>query len=230
MRVAEVIDHTRWIRELIIEPVEPETFQFRAGQFVMLHVPTTSKPALRAYSIASDDRNQRRYHLIFKWVDNGIASTYVWQLKGGEVLDFTGPFGRLFFLEPPTDQVVFLNTGSGVSQHVCYLQSKGHLYPKTKFRMLIGLREASDIYYVETLEALKKSLPSFTYDFVLSSPPPQWTGLTRYVQDHIAEFNYTQVPTTFYLCGNGEMIKQTKKLLIEERGLDKNLVLAEAFD
>ena len=230
MQVTKIVDHTPIFRELFIETREPETFQFQAGQFVMLHVPTDTKPALRAYSIASDDRNERGFRLIFKAVDNGIATKFVWGLKGGEMLTVTDPFGRVLFKEPPTEQIVFLNTGSGISQHFSYLASKADQYPNVRFRLLFGLRQDEDIYYRKELDEMVQRLKDFKYDFVLSQPSVQWTGKTGYVQNHIEEYEYLKHPSTFYLCGNGLMIKEAKQKLIEQNGLDKAFVLAESFD
>lgn len=231
MRVAKIIDYNSQIRELFIETEEPSEFRFKAGQFVMLHVPEEGKPkpALRAYSIASSHDNTKGFQLIFKSVDNGIASKYVWNLKGGETLNFTGPFGRVFFVEPPTDQVMFLNTGSGVSQHLSYMLSFKDKYPDVRYRMLFGVRHEADIYYQPQLEELKKSFKNFEYHFVLSRPPESWSGKKGYVQNYMHEFNYEQIPTTFYLCGNGAMIKDAKALL-EQSAVPKERIWAEAFD
>lgn len=229
MRVAEIRDYTSRIRELFLECVEPVEFQFKSGQFVMLHVPAEPKPALRAYSLASSDQTKNGFRLIFNHIENGLASNYVWQLKGGEILDFTGPFGRLFFKEPPTEQIVMLNTGSGVSQHICYIESNRHKYPDIKWRLLFGVRTEKDIYYREELERLKKELRDFDYHYVLSRPSPEWTGKKGYVQNFMRDFNYLEVPTTFYLCGNGGMIKDVKAQLATE-GFDSTRILAEAFD
>lgn len=230
MKVSEIIDHTPSVRELVIRTEEPSEFNFKAGQFVTLHVPQEPKPALRAYSIASDDAQKNGFNLLFKYVENGIASQYVWGLKGGEILQFTGPFGRVFFKEPPSDQIVFLNTGTGLSQHYCYLMSKKNIYPHLKYRMLFGVRTEKDMYYQPQLEELSKSLPDFKYEFVLSRPSESWTGKRGYVQNFIGEFNYKNIDTTFYLCGNGGMIKEVKQMLIEQDGFDKTKIFSEAFD
>lgn len=231
MRVEEIIDHTPSVRELVLKTDTPSEFNFKAGQFVMLQVPQgEAKPVLRAYSIASDDRTKNGFRLLFKYVDNGIASTFVWGLKGKEVLNFTGPFGKVFFQEPPTEQIVFLNTGTGLSQHICYLLSKKEQYPNLRYRLLFGVRTEKDMYYVPELEKLAKELPDFKYEFVLSRPPEHWTGKKGYIQNHIAEFDYKNIPTTFYMCGNGGMIKEAKHQLIEVDGIEKTRIWAEAFD
>jgi len=229
MKVVKIRDDNSYIRHLWLEMQEPSEFKFKAGQFGMLHVPNEPKPALRAYSYASDERNVKGFRLIFKFVDNGLASKFVWGLKGGEILNFTGPFGRLFFHEPPTEQIVFLNTGSGVAQHICYLESKKDQYPNLKYRMLFGVRTEADIYFREELEQMQKALPDFKFEFVLSRPSESWKGKKGYVQNFIKEFEYLTTPTTFYMCGNGAMIKDTKAVL-EADGFDKARIFAEAFD
>ncbi len=231
-KINQIIDHTSNIRELILELTNLPAFDFKAGQFVMLHVPVegASKPALRAYSIASTEEQQNGFKLVFKFVENGVASKYVWALKGDETLKFTGPFGKVFFQEPPTDQVVFLNTGSGISQHFCFIESKMKTYPNLKYKLYFGVRYEADIYYESELQRLQKQLPNFEYHYVLSRPSESWTGKKGYVQNFLSETNYKEIPTTFYLCGNGGMIKETKHQLLEVDALDKTRVWAEAFD
>lgn len=236
MTVTKIADYTPQIRELFISCTEPKEFEFRAGQFVMLHVPVENstdgkpqKPALRAYSIASTDENKAGFRLVFKFVDGGVASKYVWSLKENAVLDVTGPFGRVFFQEPPTEQVVFLNTGSGVSQHFSFIESNLKKYPHLKYRMLFGVRHEEDVYYQSELERLKSQLTDFKFEYCLSRAKDNWKGLRGYVQNHIDTFDYMNVPTTFYLCGNGAMIKDVKAKL-EASGFDMKRVFAEAFD
>ncbi|MCX7978126.1 MAG: FAD-binding oxidoreductase [Bdellovibrionaceae bacterium] len=228
--VERIVDHTPNIRELYLLLKDPGTFSFKAGQFVMLHVPQSEgKPVLRAYSIASEEQNEKGLRLIFKYVPDGKASTYVWSLRGGEELQFTGPFGKVLFQEPPTRQIVFLNTGSGVSQHLCYLLSKKNKYPHLTYRMLFGVRSEQDIYLRDELEKLTHELHDFHFEYVLSRPSPEWRGKRGYVQDFISDFDYLTIPTTFYLCGNGAMIKDVKSLL-ESQGFDKSRIWTEAFD
>lgn len=230
-KLQKIIDHTPEIRELIVGLANQPEFNFRAGQFVMLHVPVEgAKSALRAYSIASTDEQKNGFKLVFKSVESGVATKYVWSLKGDETLTMTGPFGKVFFQEPPTEQVVFLNTGSGISQHFSFIESKMKLYPQLKYRLYFGVRKESDIYYESELKRLQKHLPDFEYYYVLSRASDSWAGKKGYVQHFLNEINYKTIPTTFYLCGNGGMIKEAKHQLLEVDGLDKTKVWAEAFD
>lgn len=230
-KLTKIIDHTPQIRELYCELVNMPAFNFRAGQFVMLHVPVEGgKPALRAYSIASTDHLKNGFKLIFKYVETGIASRFVWDLKGDETLNMTGPFGKVFFQEPPSEQIVFLNTGSGISQHFSFLESKMSQYPNLNYKLFFGVRHEADVYYESELKRLQTYLPNFEYHYVLSRPTDTWNGRRGYVQDCLKNFDYKNTPTTFYMCGNGAMIKDVKKQLFEVDGIDKSKVWAEAFD
>ncbi|MBC7456746.1 MAG: phenol 2-monooxygenase [Bdellovibrionaceae bacterium] len=231
-KINSIIDHTHTIRELHLELTSQPEFNFKAGQFVMLHVPVPGegKALLRAYSIASTDQDNKRLSLLFKSVEGGKATEYVWGLKGNETLKFTGPFGKVFFQEPPTEQIVFLNTGSGLSQHMSFLLSKMNQYPNLKYKLYFGIRSEKDIYFKAELEELKFKLSNFEYNYVLSRASDAWTGKKGYVQNQLADFDYKNIPTTFYLCGNGAMIKDVKHQLLEVDGLDKTKVWSEAFD
>ncbi|MBC7421304.1 MAG: phenol 2-monooxygenase [Bdellovibrio sp.] len=230
-KINKITDHTPEIRELDLQLLNKPEFNFKAGQFVMLHVPVDgAKPALRAYSIASTDEQKNGFKLIFKFVETGIASCFIWALKGDETLTMTGPFGKVFFQEPPTEQIIFLNTGSGISQHFCFLESKMKTYPHLKYKLFFGVRKERDIYYEAELKFLQKDLPNFEYHYVLSRGSDEWDGKKGYVQDFIKDTDYKNIPTTFYLCGNGAMIKDVKHQLLEVDGLDKTRVWSEAFD
>lgn len=229
MKVESLRDLTSNVRELVIS--SSDEFIFKAGQFVMLHVPQGEgvKPALRAYSISSGEQNKNGFKLLFKYVDQGKASEFVWKLTGGETLQFTGPFGKVFFQEPPTEQIIFLNTGTGLSQHLSYLESKMAQYPNLGYKMYFGVRTEADIYYEPELQKLKASLPNFEYHYVLSRPPDSWTGKKGYVQNFIESEVDWNKPVTFYLCGNGGMIKATKEILASHN-IPADKIWSEAFD
>ena len=92
MIVKEITDHTPTVRELVVH--SPKPFNFKAGQFVMLHFDHEGKEEKRAYSIASTAKSEEGFRLLFKYVDQGKASQYVWKMEGETPVEFTGPFGK----------------------------------------------------------------------------------------------------------------------------------------
>jgi CDP-4-dehydro-6-deoxyglucose reductase, E3 len=142
---------TPLVRELVVEFVKPPHMDFQAGQFVMLHVPNpeTGKADLRAYSLASDDRIKGEFKLIIKLLGDGKASQFIKDLKAGTPMQFTGPFGKLVFKQPVAPNVAMICTGAGLSQHMSFLLSHGSKNPDSKFTLLIGVWNESEMFYLK---------------------------------------------------------------------------------
>ncbi len=224
---------TENLRELVFDwKSGPKPFQFQTGQFVMLQVPaersTTGKPVQRAYSIGSPAQTPNRLHLLVKLVPNGIASEYVRTMKPNQIIDFTGPFGKCFFKTPPPKNVLFLCTGAGLSQHYSMLASEASNYQSTQYRLLIGVWNENETFYLKELEELKRKIPLFSYDFVIDKPVKNWPGLRGHVTDYVSGLSKTD--THLYLCGNPAMIESAKEMLIDTLGFDKDDVVIEAFN
>lgn len=217
-------------RELHVLIEDPQNFSFQSGQFVMLHVPvaTQEKPVLRAYSLASDDHVKNEFKLIIKLLPEGIgvASEYLRTLRGGEQLNFTGPFGKLLFKTPPPPQVLLFCTGAGLSQHMSFLLSHANQYPRTKYEMLIGVWNEEEILCKAELENIQRAVPSFNFQFVVDKASDSWTGLRGYITQYFDRYNLED--THIYLCGNPEMIKSAKAIL-EQKSFPKDKLFSEAF-
>lgn len=215
--------------ELTLKLEDPKELVFKTGQFMMLNIPQAegAKPQLRAYSLASDEREKTHFKLILKYVTGGIGSEYVRGLGEGAPVGFTGPYGKLFFQTPAPEQVLFLCTGAGLSQHYSMLLSQGEFFQKTKFHLLLGVWSEDEIFYREELEELQKKLPNLTFEYVIDQPTAQWKGKRGYVTDCLKNFDLKK-STAVYLCGNPAMIKGAKQWL-EEKAFPKEQVFAESF-
>ena len=228
-RLKEINSLTPLVRELVVEFQEPPQMDFQAGQFVMLHVPDpgSEKPILRAYSLASDDKIKTQFKLIIKLFGEGRASQFIKELKGGENLQFTGPFGKLLFKQPPAEQVLFLCTGAGLSQHMSFLLSHGEKYPNTRFHLLVGVWNESEMFYEKEMAGIK--IKDFKYEFVLDKPADSWKGKRGFVTNYLDQFDYNRIDTQIYLCGNPVMIKGAKEHLIDKNKFSGDRIFAESF-
>jgi NAD(P)H-flavin reductase len=230
-RLERITSVTPLLRELVFKVQTPSEFKFQAGQFVMMNVPDpgSEKPLLRAYSLASDDRDTRSFKLLIKLIEDGQASQFIKNLKNGDRVDFTGPFGKLFFKQPAAPRVVMLCTGAGLSQHMSFLLSHGSKFLNTDFHLFIGVWNESEIFYQKELENLKsQTLPRLKYEFILDKPKADWKGKVGYVTDELKNFNLVEPKTDVYLCGNPHMIKGAKEYLKNLSFPTENL-FAESF-
>ncbi|HTL12150.1 MAG TPA: phenol 2-monooxygenase, partial [Bdellovibrionota bacterium] len=65
----------------------------------------------------------------------------------------------------------------------------------------------------------------------LSRPTPGWEGFTGRVTHYLESLGdrFDWAGTDFYLCGNGDMIKEVKALLMERKGVAKEAVHVEKY-
>lgn len=229
-QVCSIRPHTDLIREYEFKMENPDALQFRAGQFLMLHIPskTGEKDILRAYSLASGEQHRTQFRLIIKYIENGIASDYFWKLEPHQQVRFTAPFGKLFFPDKPSSKLYFLSTGSGLAPHLSYIETFIEKYPQSEFHFLIGVRTQNDFFFIDYLNEKKKQFQNFHYEFVLSRPDSQWTGKSGYLQKQIPHLNIDPNNTHFFICGYEEMAKATKQTLLDF-GLTPERILVEIF-
>lgn len=216
--VTRIKTHTDHIREFSFEMTPESEFQFRAGQFLMTHLPAPSggKDILRAYSIASGEQFKTQFRLIVKYIPSGVASEFFWSLNLGDPMRFTGPFGKLFFPEPPAPHLFFLSTGSGLAPHLSYLESFIEKYPQNQFEFLVGVRTQNDFFFESYFKDCSNRYKNFSYQFVLSRPDEMWDGRCGYLQHQIESLIAPSSQAHFFICGNEEMAKATKQCLLDK--------------
>ena len=92
--VLSATDLTPNVRQLVILPKE-QPITFKPGQWVSLKLPVGTRPPLnRAYSMAAPSTASGELTLIFDRVVDGLGTTYLFQLKAGDELSLSGPFGN----------------------------------------------------------------------------------------------------------------------------------------
>ncbi len=210
-KLTKIVDLTPTVRELYFTP--EGGFEFKAGQFVMIDIPTAGKVLQRAYSVASIDTNKNDFKLVIKFYEVGVASTWVQTLKGGEDITFAGPFGKFLFNEPPADQVIFVCTSTGLAPLYTMLVSQGVKYKSVDYKVYMGVWNEKEVFYAKELEEAKKLLPTLKVHFVLDKAEPSWKGLSGRVTEHIEKEDLFTKSTQFYICGNPAMIKSVREML-----------------
>jgi CDP-4-dehydro-6-deoxyglucose reductase len=203
--------------------------RWRTGQFLSIACGKTpdGEPALRSYSIASAP-GAGEIRLVIKLIEGGVASEWWRVLPVGAEVRFTGPMGFFVLdLTHPGD-LVFGATGTGVAPLLPMIaEALARPAEAGRIHLLWGLRGEEDLFWQEEIAALAS--PRFTSTLFLSRPGPTWGGARGRITQPLLELVPGLAAPTFYLCGNGQMIKEIKKLLIE-RGIErKRQIRTEAF-
>jgi Na+-transporting NADH:ubiquinone oxidoreductase subunit F len=209
--------------------VEPDSIQFRAGQFVQFRIPKAGEE--RAYSIASSPNSPNSVELIVRLVPGGLCTTYMFnKLKVGDEIFLTGPYGEFWLREDTEDPLVCVAGGSGsapIRAIIQYLREKGS---KRKIISFYGGRTPKDIYFTEEYAALSSEMADFTHIPAISesSDGDGWTGerglITAPMDRHLGDLATWEA----YLCGPPAMIFHAKNLLAK-KGIDPNRIYFDEF-
>ncbi|MCB5246702.1 MAG: FAD-binding oxidoreductase [Candidatus Cloacimonetes bacterium] len=231
--ISEIIDFTYDIKGITFKLDEGETIDFKAGQYVQLITEPYGKVrqrVSRAYSISSKPEINTSIQLIIRLVPEGICTTWVHQnLKLGDRVNFTGPYGD-FFLRDTEADILFVAGGSGKAPIKSMLEHLQVVGTQRKMTYFFGARSLKDLYLTKEMKAFEQVFPDFRYVPVLSNPDPDdnWQGETGYVMPHFKNAIRDPQNTEAYLCGSPGMINAVCKAL-QEQGVAADKIYYDSF-
>lgn len=204
-------------------------------------VSTVNEDVLRAYSMANYPDEKGRIMLNVRIatppsanVPPGKMSSYIFNLKAGDKVTISGPFGE-FFVKETDAEMVFIGGGAGMApmrSHIFdQLKSK-----KTKRKMSFwyGARSTREVFYQEDFDTLAAENDNFVWHVALSEPLPEdnWTGYTGFIHNVLYE-NYLKnhkapEDCEFYMCGPPIMNSSVIRML-ESLGVEPENILLDDF-
>ena len=120
---------------------------------------------VRLYSIASardgENRNANNVSLTIKRVPGGIGSSYMCDLKPGDKVQVTGPFGATFLMpNDPNAHIIMICTGTGSAPFRAFTERRRRAMPGAGGRMLLffGARTPQELPYFGPLQKVPDSL------------------------------------------------------------------------
>ena len=193
------------------------------GDIVMLNVRIATPPFDRAKG---------------GWMDvkPGIASTYIFNLKPGDKVMVSGPFGEFHPILNSEREMLYVGGGAGMAplrSHVLHLLNTLKISDR-KISYWYGARSKNEIFYEEDFRKLEAEFPNFSFHIALSEPLPEdnWTGpvgfihnviLNNYLKDHEAPEDIE-----YYMCGPGPMAKAVENMLWD-LGVPREMLMFDDF-
>ena len=238
-------------------PGEPEKFEkvWAEGNYALRHlVMKNEEEIVRAYSMASYPAEGKKVMLNVRvaappwdrdkntWADinPGIASSYIFGLKGGDKISISGPYGD-FFINDTDAEMLYIGGGAGMAP------MRSHLYElfktlKTgrKVTFWYGGRSRAELFYIHYFRDLERDFPNFKFHLVLSDALPEdnWVekknlddpdgdGFTGFVHqvviDKFLSNHETPEDIELYFCGP-PLMNQAVIKMAEDWGIpDENV-------
>ena len=164
----------------------------------------------------------------------GKMSSYIFNLKPGDKVTISGPYGE-FFAKDTDNEMVFIGGGAGMAPMRSHIFDQlKRLSSKRKISFWYGARSLREAFYVDEFDKLQEENPNFTWHLALSEPLPEdnWTGLKGFIHQVLYDEYLKNHPAPedceFYICGPPLMNQAVTKML-DDLGVEKENVLFDDF-
>lgn len=167
-------------------------------------------------------------------VPPGVCSSYIFNLKEGDEITLSGPYGE-FFVKDTSREMVYIGGGAGMAplrSHIFHLFQT--LKTGRKVSYWYGARSLREMFYADEFKKIEKDFPNFSFNIGLSEPLPEdnWNGYTGFIHQIVLD-NYLlkhDDPTEieYYLCGPPMMISSVQKMLYD-LGVEEEMIAFDDF-
>jgi Na+-transporting NADH:ubiquinone oxidoreductase subunit F len=164
----------------------------------------------------------------------GQMSSFIFNLKEGDEVTISGPFGE-FFAKETDAEMVFVGGGAGMAPMRSHIFDQlERIGTKRKMTFWYGARSKREMFYVEDFDRLAAEHENFEWHVALSDPQPEddWEGDTGFIHNVLNE-NYLgthEAPEDceFYMCGP-PMMNQAVINMLHDLGVEDENILLDDF-
>ncbi len=164
----------------------------------------------------------------------GIASSFIFNLKPGDKVIISGPYGE-FFAKDSNREMVYIGGGAGMApmrSHIFDLLKTKNSTRKISY--WYGARSLKEMFYEEDFKKLERQFPNFSYQVALSEPLPDdnWVGPTGFIHqvvyDNLLKDHEDPTEIEYYMCGPPPMIDAVDKMLYD-LGVEPEAIAYDKF-
>ena len=205
-------------------------------------------PSVRAYSMASYPAEGNIIKLNVRIatpprgldVPPGIASSYIFTRKPGDVVTISGPFGE--FLLPQDDpedvEYIFVGGGAGMAplrSHIMHLFRT--LGTRRKVSFFYGARALKEAFYLQDFAMLEQDFPNFKFHLALdrhdpaadAAGVPYTAGFVHNVMYELClKAHEAPEDVKYFMCGPPMMVSSVNSLL-DSLGVAPENILYDDF-
>lgn len=164
----------------------------------------------------------------------GRVSSYIFNLKPGDRVTISGPYGE-FFIKDTDAEMVYIGGGAGMAplrSHIFELFK--NLKTGRKVSYWYGGRSVRELFYVDQFREIEKEFPNFSFHIALSEPQPEdnWTGYKGFIHqvlyDEYLSKHEAPEDIEYYICGPPMMNAAVFKML-DSLGVEKENIAYDDF-
>jgi len=202
-----------------------------------------TEPVERAYSMANYPEEKGIIMLNVRiaspppgstGIPSGQMSSYIFNLKPGDEVTISGPFGE-FFARETKKEMVFVGGGAGMAPMRSHLLDQlDRIKTDRKITFWYGARSKREMFYVDDFDRLQAENKNFTWHVALSDAmeEDEWTGHTGFIHNVLFDEYLKDHPAPedceFYMCGPPMMNQSCINMLLD-LGVDGEDIMLDDF-
>ncbi|MPM74083.1 Na(+)-translocating NADH-quinone reductase subunit F [bioreactor metagenome] len=172
-------------------------------------------------------------------VNPGIVSSYIFNLKPGDKVTMSGPYGDFHPIYNSKREMLWVGGGAGMAPLRAQIMHMMKTLKTTDRKMsyFYGARALMEAFYLEDFYELEREFPNFSFHLALDRPDPaadaagvKYTaGFVHqvfhdtYLKDHDAPEDIE-----YYMCGPGPMAAAVQRML-DSLGVPPEMIMFDDF-
>jgi len=231
-RIIQIFQENPMSKTMRMEPLEGRRFDFKPGQFVMLHLLDASSNTAnlkRAYTISCSPTAGNYLEVTFKI--QGVFTNELAKMREGNLLGVEGPYGSFVLDESIKDDLVFIAGGLGITPFRCMLNYIVKKNLPNQVIVFYSSRFYENFVSIKDLEELKERKSNLRYILTLTGDavPENWGGLRGRIDEKMLKENLNSFDRkVFYICGPPQMVKEIVEIL-SRNGVEKDKIKSEGW-
>ena len=172
-------------------------------------------------------------------VNPGIVSSYIFNLKPGDKVMMSGPFGEFHPILDTKREMLWIGGGAGMAplrSQIMHLTKTLEITDR-KMSYFYGARALIEAFYLEDFYELERRFPNFSFHLALDKQDPKAdeTGV-KYTPGFVHQVIYdtylkdhdSPEDIEYYMCGPGPMANAAQRML-DSLGVPPEMILFDDF-
>jgi Na+-transporting NADH:ubiquinone oxidoreductase subunit F len=167
-------------------------------------------------------------------VPPGQMSSYIFNLKPGDEVVISGPYGE-FFARETDNEMIFIGGGAGMAPMRSHIFDQfRRLGTKRKVSFWYGARSLREAFYVEDFDSIAAEFENFDWHLALSEPLDEdnWSGLVGFIHQVLFDNYLKDHPAPedceYYICGP-PMMNDAVIQMLTDLGVERENVMFDDF-
>ena len=202
------------IHRIRLVPEDKSLFDFKGGQYIVLHMPDGKRVPL---SIASAPEEKSFLELHVRLVEgHPLAEDMINLFKTADSFQLEGAYGGCY-LNDSDRTLVIIAGGTGFSPMKSMIESAFAQGADRNIELYLGAQVISDLYQHDLIESWQTDNNNFSYTPVISGDDESWTGATGFPhQSAMACADSELIEKDFYISGSEAMVMAVYNALLEK--------------